>query len=72
MGVYRLTYPYYLTNKVEQLLQSQAEIISRDYQEEAIITFASEEDLSGRLLEISNGQLVPEKTDEMIRENPID
>ena len=72
MGIYQLSYPYYLTNKVEQLLQAEAEIMERDYQEEAVITYACEQDLSNRLLEISNGQLVPVKTGEMIREKPVE
>ena len=72
MGIYQLSYPYYLTNKVEQLLQTEAEIMERDYQEEAVITYACEQDLSNRLLEISNGQLVPVKTGEMIREKPVE
>ena len=71
MGIYALTFPYEMTSRVETLLQNRAEILERQYDEQATIIYSCEDDLQQELREISNGRLEAVKTGEVIKEKPI-
>ena len=58
-GQYEITVPYDLISRVENLLQKQAVIIDRQYDEQITFVYQSENDLASQFQEITNGHYAP-------------
>ena len=58
-GQYEITLPYDLISKAENLLQKEAIIIDRLYDEQITFIYQSETDLAPQFQEITNGQYAP-------------
>ncbi len=58
LGEYRITIPYELTNRVENLLAKET-VTDRQYDEQLTVTFLTERDLKDEFLALSQGRCEP-------------
>ena len=70
-GQYKITLPYDLISKAENLLQKEAVIIDRQYDEQITFIYQSEVDLAPQFQEITNGQYAPVFQNTLIVEKEI-
>ena len=68
IGQYEVQVPYDLINKAENLLQKEAVIIDRIYDERVTFIFQSLNDLTDKFREITNGQCCPQLQKKLISE----
>lgn len=57
--IFSLTVSYDFINKIENLIQSDGEILNRIYQEDITYLFQCEEDISSEILRITSGKYKP-------------
>lgn len=70
-GQYEITLPYDLISKAENLLQKEAIIIDRLYDEQITFIYQSETDLAPQFQEITNGQYAPVFQETLIVEKEL-
>lgn len=70
MQKFRVTVPYDLTNKAENILAKHT-ILERDYQEEVTYVFLSQTSLDDQFLAVSSGQITPELIETVIVEEAV-